>query len=43
MNPKKHTRSQIHDILEFSSVNFYILKSLYDNSLSIVIIYCQCR
>ena len=40
MNTQKNT--QIHKILQFPSMSFYILKSLQDNLLAIVIIYCQC-
>ena len=39
----KTKRSQIHKMLQYSFMSFHILKSLHDNSLSIVIIYCQCR
>ena len=44
---KKYTRAQIHEVLQFLSISFYILKLLYDNSLSIVnvgltILFCYC-
>ena len=43
--PKKHkyTHMQIQENLHFFSMSFYILKSLHDILLSVVIIYCQCR
>ena len=36
-------KRQIYEVLKFSSISFHILKSLQDNLLSIVIIYCQCE
>ena len=43
--PKKHkyTHMQIQENLHFFSMSFYILKSLHNILLSVVIIYCQCR
>ena len=35
-------KTQIYEVLKFSSMSFYILKLLQDSLLLIVIIYCRC-
>ena len=37
---KNHPYTQIHEVLQFLYMNFYILKLLHNSSLSIAIIYC---
>ena len=37
----KKKKTQIYEILQFTSMNFDISKLLQDNSLLVVIIYCQ--
>ena len=37
---KTHPYTQIHEVLQFLYMNFYILKLLHNSSLSIAIIYC---
>ena len=49
MNIKKEleyielSNTQIHEVLQFPSSNFHILKSFHDSLLLVVIIYCQCK
>ena len=38
---KKKKKNQIYEVLQFTSTNFDISKLLHDNSLLVVIIYCQ--
>ena len=40
-NLKKKKKTQIYEVLQFTSTNFDISKLLHDNSLLVVIIYCQ--
>ena len=37
------TKKQIHEILQFLSMSFHILKLSHDSLLSIFIIYYQCK
>ena len=43
MSYRKKKNTQIHEVLQFSSSNFHILKSSHDSLLLVVIIYCQCK